>query len=55
MYAARFQETFEMREVAAALFKSVKAEAPSLFVDFNLQMLPDGTPVLSHHDLNEND
>ena len=45
----------EMREVAAALFKSVKAEAPSLFVDFNLQMLPDGTPVLSHHDLNEND
>jgi thymidylate synthase (FAD) len=45
----------EMREVAAALFKSVNAEAPALFVDFSLQNLSDGTPVLSHHELNGND
>jgi thymidylate synthase (FAD) len=37
----------EMREVAAALFKLVRDEAPSLFADFTLGMLPDGSPVLT--------
>ncbi len=37
----------EMREVAAALFELVRTEAPSLFDDFNLQDLPDGTPLLT--------
>ena len=39
----------EMREVAAALFKLVKDEAPSLFADFTLGTLPDGSPVLTRH------
>ena len=37
----------EMREVAAALFRVVQTEAPSLFDDFSLQNLPDGTPRLT--------
>ncbi len=37
----------EMREVAAAIFKLVQAEAPSLFSDFRLTLLPDETPVLT--------
>jgi thymidylate synthase (FAD) len=37
----------EMREVASELFRLVQAEAPSLFADFSLTTLPDGTPVLS--------
>jgi thymidylate synthase (FAD) len=37
----------EMREVTAALFKLVRTEAPSLFDDFSLQTLPDGTPRLT--------
>jgi thymidylate synthase (FAD) len=45
----------EMREVAAALFKSVQAEAPSLFADFCLKTLSDGSPVLAQHELNEKD
>lgn len=40
----------EMREVAAALFKAVRTDAPSLFDDFKLESLPDGSPVLSHLD-----
>lgn len=45
----------EMREVAATLFKSVQAEAPSLFADFILETLSDGTPVLAQRELNEKD
>jgi thymidylate synthase (FAD) len=37
----------EMREVAAAVFTLVQAEAPSLFSDFALTRLADNTPVLS--------
>jgi thymidylate synthase (FAD) len=37
----------EMREVASELFRLVRAEAPSLFADFTLAMLPDETPILS--------
>jgi thymidylate synthase (FAD) len=37
----------EMREVAAALFTLVRAEAPSLFSDFMLGTLPDGSSVLT--------
>jgi len=44
----------EMREVAAALFKSVQAEAPSLFADFSLETLSDGSPVLAQMKPNEN-
>jgi thymidylate synthase (FAD) len=45
----------EMREVAAALFKSVQSEAPSLFADFCLETLSDGSPVLAQHELREKD
>jgi len=43
----------EMREVAAALFNVVRTEAPSLFADFTLEKLADGSPVLTHSKLNE--
>ena len=43
----------EMREVAAALFNIVLTEAPSLFADFTLEKLADGSPVLTHSKLNE--
>src|SRR5262249_22993495 len=36
----------EMREVAAEAFKLVRNEAPSLFDDFGLQQLSDGSPIL---------
>lgn len=36
----------EMREVAAALFGLVNVEAPSLFPDFALASLAEGTHVL---------
>lgn len=38
----------EMREVAAALFNLVRREAPSLFGDFTLEKLSDGSPSLVH-------
>lgn len=38
----------EMREVAAALFKLVRTDAPSLFDDFILEDFPDGSPVLTY-------
>ncbi len=38
----------EMREVAAELFKLVRTDGPSLFDDFSLQELADGTPSLNH-------
>jgi thymidylate synthase (FAD) len=40
----------EMREVAAGLFKLVEDEAPSLFADFTLGALPDGSPILTRHE-----
>jgi len=43
----------EMREAVAALFKLVQAEAPSLFADFTLEELADGSPVLTHSNPNE--
>jgi len=43
----------EMREVAAALFILVRTEAPSLFADFTLKKLADGSPELIHSELNE--
>lgn len=43
----------EMRQVAAAVFKLVRAEAPSLFSDFSLGTLPDGTPTLAQLGLND--
>jgi thymidylate synthase (FAD) len=43
----------EMREVAAAVFKLVQGEAPSLFVDFALEVWPDGTPILVQRILND--
>jgi thymidylate synthase (FAD) len=43
----------EMREVAAALFSQVQPEAPSLFADFTLGRLRDGTPLLTHSEMKE--
>lgn len=37
----------EMREVAAELFRAVQNDAPSLFADFTLKSLSDGTPILT--------
>jgi thymidylate synthase (FAD) len=42
----------EMRQVAAAIFTMVRSEAPSLFEDFGLETLPDGTPTLTQRDQN---
>jgi thymidylate synthase (FAD) len=44
----------EMREVAAELFRIVQTGAPSLFADFGLQTLSDGSPVLAQLDMNGN-
>jgi thymidylate synthase (FAD) len=38
----------EMRCIAAALFNLVRVEAPSLFADFKLDELSDGSPTLVH-------
>lgn len=43
----------EMREVAAALFSLVQPEAPSLFADFSLKKLRDGTPLLVRSEIKE--
>jgi len=43
----------EMREVAAELFKLVRTDGPSLFDDFSLQKLADGTPALQHCEPNK--
>ena len=43
----------EMREVAGALFRLVQNEAPSLFADFTLAKLADGTPILTRQQLDE--
>lgn len=36
----------EMRQLAAELLKKLKVEAPALFVDFDMEKLPDGSPVV---------
>lgn len=36
----------EMREVSAEILRLVKPKAPSLFFDFEIEMLPDGTPIV---------
>lgn len=41
----------EMREVGAALFRLVQSDGPSLFADFTLTNLPDGTPTLTRQEL----
>ena len=41
----------EMRRVAAALLKRLVPEAPSLFADFSLERLEDGSPIVVHHDM----
>lgn len=41
----------EMREVGAALFRLVQNDGPSLFADFTLTNLPDGTPTLTRQKL----
>lgn len=41
----------EMRRVCAELLKLVVVEAPHLFADFSLQLLPDGSPIVTHRTL----
>jgi thymidylate synthase (FAD) len=43
----------EMRQVASSLFKLVVGEAPSLFLDFKLEGLVDGSPALKHQALDD--
>lgn len=38
----------EMRRVAAELLRIVKRRAPSLFFDFDLDMMSDGSPIVIH-------
>jgi thymidylate synthase (FAD) len=38
----------EMRKVAAELLKVVQGEAPSMFFDFGVESLPDGSPIVRH-------
>jgi len=39
---------WEMREVSAELLKILKSDAPSIFADFQIQELADGSPVVIH-------
>lgn len=39
----------EMRRVAAALLTHLQIEAPSLFFDFAIDTLPDGSPIVIQH------
>lgn len=41
---------WEMRTVSAELLRILKVEAPSIFADFQIQELPDGSPVVIHLD-----
>lgn len=43
----------EMREVAAQLLAHLLSEAPSLFCDFSVERLDDGTPIVVRHDVLE--
>lgn len=40
----------EMRQVATELLKYLKTEAPSLFFDFRIDTLPDGSPIVIQQD-----
>ena len=37
----------EMRTVAAELLKLLQLEAPSIFLDFHIETLPDGSPIVT--------
>ena len=39
---------WEMREVSAELLRILKVDAPSIFADFEIQELADGSPVVVH-------
>lgn len=39
----------EMRAVSALILREVKADAPSLFVDFDVEKLGDGSPIVLRH------
>ncbi|MEH1869093.1 MAG: FAD-dependent thymidylate synthase [Nostoc sp.] len=41
----------EMRQVSAELLKYLKVEAPSIFCDFDTNLLPDGSPVIVQVDM----
>jgi len=38
----------EMRQVSAEILRIVKAKAPALFFDFDIEMLPDQSPIVTH-------
>ena len=38
----------EMRQVSAEMLRIVKAKAPALFFDFDIETLPDQTPIVIH-------
>ena len=39
----------EMRQVAAGLLRHLAVEALSLFADFSIQRMEDGSPIVEHH------
>lgn len=41
----------EMCKVAAELLKYMQKEAPSLFFDFHIDTLPDGSPIVRHEEV----
>lgn len=43
----------EMRQVASELLESLRSEAPSLFFDFEIRRLPDGSPIIEHRAIND--
>jgi thymidylate synthase (FAD) len=40
----------EMRQVSASLLRLLKVEAPTLFADYEIETLADGSPVVVHRD-----
>ena len=42
---------YEMRRLAVGLFKEVMREAPSLFSDFKIEFLSDGSPIVKRTEL----
>ncbi len=43
----------EMRIVSTLLLEAVSQDAPSMFADFRVSKLEDGSPIVEHTDLNE--
>lgn len=39
----------EMREVSAALLRRIEPDAPSVFCDYSIEILEDGSPIVLHH------